>query len=74
MTARKASAQSPVTLLSLLDLEHGASLAAEADAAAARIALELCPPDATQAERKALGEFLDKITFAVKFPRSAGRL
>jgi DNA-binding transcriptional MocR family regulator len=58
----------PVNLLSLLDLGQGASLLTRADESAGRVARELCPPDATQAQRIALHEFLHKVASEVRWP------
>jgi hypothetical protein len=69
MTSRKkAPPPSPVTLLNLLDIEHGASLRAESDAAAVHIARELCAEGMTQAERIATHEFLTQIAKSVRWP------
>lgn len=67
-SGKRAASPSPVTLLNLLDVEHGVSLRAESDAAALRIARELCADGMTQAERIALHEFLYKIANAVRWP------
>jgi hypothetical protein len=56
-----------VKLLSLLDIEHGASLHAESAALAARIARELSE-GMTQAERIATDEFLREVASAVRWP------
>lgn len=58
----------PVNLLSLLDLGQGASLLTRAYKSAERVARELCPPDATQAQRTALYDFLHKIASEVRWP------
>jgi DNA-binding GntR family transcriptional regulator len=58
----------PVNLLSLLDLEQGASLLTCADESAGRVARELCPPDATLAQRIALYELLHKVASEVRWP------
>jgi hypothetical protein len=69
MTApKKTPPPSPATLLSLLDVEHGTSLQGESNAAALRIAHELCANGMTEADRIALSEFLDKIARAVRWP------
>jgi DNA-binding transcriptional MocR family regulator len=60
---------SSVNLMGLLDLELGTSFQTNANETARRIARELCPTNATEAERAALGQFLDKIANAVKWPR-----
>lgn len=69
MTSRKKTPPPPVTLLNLLDIEHGASLRVESDAAAMRIAHELCAEEMTPAERIAIHGFLTKIADAVRWPR-----
>lgn len=56
-----------VKLLSLLDIEHGASLHAEATVVAARVARELSE-GMTQSERIATHEFLTEVAKAVRWP------
>jgi hypothetical protein len=67
-SGKKASSPSPVTLLNLLDVEHGTSLQTQSNAAAVRIARELCAEGMTRAERIALHEFLIKVADAVRWP------
>jgi hypothetical protein len=58
----------PVKLLNLLDIEHGASLRAEATSVAARVAQELSE-GMTQSERIATHEFLTEVANAVRWLR-----
>jgi transcriptional regulator with XRE-family HTH domain len=55
-------------LLGLVDLGHGASLQAETDALAARLAREMSE-GMTGAQRKAVHEFLTKVADQVRWPR-----
>jgi hypothetical protein len=52
-----------------MDVELGVTLRTESDAAAVRVARELCAEGITQPERVALYEFLHKIADAVRWPR-----
>ncbi len=61
-------AASFAALLGLADLGHGASLQAEADAMAARLAREMSE-GMTQAQRVAVHEFLTKVAGKVRWPR-----
>ena len=56
-----------VKLLNLLDIAHGASLRAESNDAAVRVARELSE-GMTQAERIAIHEFLTEVAGAVRWP------
>jgi hypothetical protein len=58
---------SPVKLLSLFDIGHGASLRAESTAVAVRVAKELSE-GMTQSERIAVSEFLIEVANAVRWP------
>jgi hypothetical protein len=60
-------ADTPVKLLNLFDVEHGASLRAESNAVAVRLARELSE-GMTQSERIAVGEFLTEVANAVRWP------
>jgi hypothetical protein len=60
-------AGTPVKLLSLFDIERGASLRAESTAVAVRIAQELSE-GMTQSERIAVSQFLTEIANAVRWP------
>jgi hypothetical protein len=57
----------PATLRSIIDVELGVMLRAESDAAAVRVARELCPEGTTQAERDALNGFLLRAALAVRW-------
>ena len=60
-------AETTVKLLNLLDIEQGASLRAESNAVAVRLARELSE-GMTQAERIAVHEFLNQVARAVRWP------
>jgi hypothetical protein len=66
-------ADTPVRLLNLFDIEHGASLRAEATAVAARLARELSEGMA-QSERIAVSEFLIEVANAVRWPARAASI
>ena len=67
MSERAPRTQTPVKLLNLLDIEHGASLRTESAAVARRIADELSE-GMTRAERIATHEFLTEVARAVRWP------
>jgi|HubBroStandDraft_1064217.scaffolds.fasta_scaffold08721_6 hypothetical protein len=73
MSGRARRTEPAVRLLSLLDIEQGASLHAESAALAARIVRELSE-GMTQAERIATHEFLREVASALRWPATANPL
>jgi hypothetical protein len=68
VASTRKSAPAPIMLRGITDVELGVTMRAESDAAARRIARELCAGGITALERDALSEFLRKIATAVRWP------
>ena len=62
----------PATLRSILDVELAITMRAESNAAARRIARQMCHDGITKEERVAMYEFLHKVAEAVRYPEFCG--
>jgi hypothetical protein len=62
----------PAVLRHVTDMELGATLLTGADDAARRMASEICPPGITPRDREALGEFLRRVSYYVRWPGYQG--